>query len=454
MEQEEKEKWVNTIRESLIDYSLPPKFDGWERLEKKIPPTPVAQPKRSYIMYTAAAAVILLLIISGAVILLLDNSSAKYMETASIPAEVKLLDNKQSLKEIIKPIIKDDASILSNSSKEIKIAGNKIQNHIANAKNTAGNIGETNRKINSSDLISQADISTPGEKEKTRVQKLNENNPKDDEAVKNNGNISQHKEENKSQQQNLRKVSKQAEQVTELRDIRPRKSANRWSVGVTAGNSTGISSGEIGESDQLLSDPLSDPLFDPFNQQFYSLAYNKLEGNVFNSTATTQNLNHKLPVSFGLSVRKQLSKRFALESGITYTQLVSEASGNNYASYRQTLNYIGIPVKADYLFLDRRFVTLYITAGGMAEKSVSGNVHIEEHVSGNKINETSTSLNVKPLQWSISGALGAQFNVTPQFGIFAEPGVIYYFNDGSKVETIRKETPFNINLQLGLRISY
>jgi len=446
MEQEEKEKWVNTIRESLIDYSLPPKFDGWERLEKKIPPTPVAQPKRSYIMYTAAAAVILLLIISGAVILLLDNSSAKYMETASIPAEVKLLDNKQSLKEIIKPIVKDNVSILSNSSKEIKIAGNKSQNHIANAKSTTGNNGETNRKINSSDLISQADISTPEEKEKTRVRKLDENYPKDDEAVKNNGNISQHQKENKSQQQNLRKVSKQAEQVTELRDICPRKSANRWSVGVTAGNSTGISSGESGESNQILSDP--------FNQQFYSLVYNKLEGNVFNSTATTQNLNHKLPVSFGLSVRKQLSKRFALESGITYTQLVSEASGNNYASYRQTLNYIGIPVKADYLFLDRRFVTLYITAGGMAEKSVSGNVRIEEHVSGNKINETSTSLNVKPLQWSISGALGAQFNVTPQFGIFAEPGVIYYFNDGSKVETIRKETPFNINLQLGLRISY
>ena len=443
MEQEEKEKWVNTIRESLIDYSLPPKFDSWERLEKKIPPTPVAQPKRSYIMYTAAAAVILLLIISGAVILLLDNSSAKYMETASIPAEVKQLDNKQSLKEIIKPIVKDDASIVSNSSKEIKIAGNKSQNHIANAKSTTGNNGETNRKINSSDLISQADISTPGEKEKTRVRKLDENNPKDDKAVKNNGNISQHQKENKSQQQNLRKVSKQAEQVTELRDIRPRKSANRWSVGITAGNSTGISSSE---SNQILSDP--------FNQQFYSLVYDKLEGNIFNSVATTQNLNHKLPVSFGLSVRKQLSKRFALESGITYTQLVSEASGNNYASYRQTLNYIGIPVKADYLFLNRRFVTLYITAGGMAEKSVSGNVHIEERISGNKINETSTSLKVKPLQWSVSGALGAQFNVTPQFGIFAEPGVIYYFNDGSKVETIRKETPFNINLQLGLRISY
>lgn len=447
MKQEEKDKWVNTIRESLEDYSVPPKFDGWEKLEKRIPPTPIASapPKRSFFMYATAAAAILLLIVSGAIIFLLQDPAAKYIETANLPIEVEQLSNKQPLKDIIRPVIKDNTSILSNSDKGVKIARNKIQDHIANAKNTAGNNAATNRKIDSSDLISQAEVTTLREEEKAKVKKSEEKKSNGDAAVKSNENASQQQKEKKSQQQNLRRVSKQAESVTDIRDIRRKKSSKGWSVGFSAGNSTGISTD---------GNEYSDIAFSPSNVSFYSLIYDKIDANILYSEATPQNFNHKLPISFGLSVRKQLSKRFALESGITYTRLESESLNNNYASYKQTLNYIGIPIKANYLFLDRRFVTLYITAGGMAEKSVSGNVRIEERVSGNKINDTSTSLNVKPLQWSISGALGAQFNVTKQFGIFAEPGVIYYFNDGSKIETIRKETPFNINLQLGLRVTY
>ena len=86
----------------------------------------------------------------------------------------------------------------------------------------------------------------------------------------------------------------------------------------------------------------------------------------------------------------------------------------------------------------------------MAEKCISGKLNTKE-LSGKDISE---DVSVKPLQWPLNGALGAQYNITPKMGIFVEPGVVYFFNDGSKVETIRKETPFNFNLQLGLRISY
>ena len=36
---------------------------------------------------------------------------------------------------------------------------------------------------------------------------------------------------------------------------------------------------------------------------------------------------------------------------------------------------------------------------------------------------------------------------------YAEPGVVYYFDDGSNVNTIRKEHPFNFNIQLGVRFT-
>ena len=41
----------------------------------------------------------------------------------------------------------------------------------------------------------------------------------------------------------------------------------------------------------------------------------------------------------------------------------------------------------------------------------------------------------------LSAAAGAQFKITEKLGIYAEPGVVYYFDDGN-VNTIRKRTSF------------
>ena len=64
------------------------------------------------------------------------------------------------------------------------------------------------------------------------------------------------------------------------------------------------------------------------------------------------------------------------------------------------------------------------------------------------------SLDIDALQWSVSASAGVQVNFTKQLGLYAEPGIVYYFDDNSGVETIRKEHPFNFNLQVGLRFSF
>ena len=61
---------------------------------------------------------------------------------------------------------------------------------------------------------------------------------------------------------------------------------------------------------------------------------------------------------------------------------------------------------------------------------------------------------VKPLQFSVSGAVGAQLNATKQVGIYVEPGVAYFFDDGSDVQTIRKENLFQFHVQAGIRFTY
>ncbi len=60
---------------------------------------------------------------------------------------------------------------------------------------------------------------------------------------------------------------------------------------------------------------------------------------------------------------------------------------------------------------------------------------IEKCVYGKLGSEKET---VKPLQFSVSGAVGVQLNATKRIGIYMEPGVAYFFDDGSSVQTIRK----------------
>ena len=61
---------------------------------------------------------------------------------------------------------------------------------------------------------------------------------------------------------------------------------------------------------------------------------------------------------------------------------------------------------------------------------------------------------IKPLQYSVMGSVGAQYGLSRHFALYVEPGISYFFDDGSSVQTIRKENPLNFNLQTGIRLTY
>lgn len=447
MKQEEEEKWISALRNSLEDYSEPPMAGGWELLQKELSSVPVAPRKRSYFMYyAAAAAVALLVVVSTAVIMILNDSSAKYVETAQIPVEVKQITDKKLLKEVISAMTTDDKKnneLALGSSENTVSTGNKAQigkvvtrKYVPTPGNDSGS-GEAVLSRLSAVLSDNGKPAAEKNNEKSQQDKASEQTT--EKKVQTRVEKEKTKDDSSSESQifNFRAVSTPAEHVTELRAVRRKKSRNLLSIGFTTGNSAGITSEN---SSDLASNVLSDP------SNFFFC------GNALIKNVVSQlDWNHKQPVSFGLSVRKQLSSQFALESGIIYTRLESEASLGTYIRNEQNLNYVGIPLKLNYLFLNRRYVTLYLSGGGMAEKCVSGETRTINSTTKQSISE---DLNVKPLQWSVNGAFGAQFNATRQLGIFIEPGVIYYFDDGSSVETIRKETPFNLNLQFGLRVTY
>ena len=163
---------------------------------------------------------------------------------------------------------------------------------------------------------------------------------------------------------------------------------------------------------------------------------------------------HRLPVRVGLNVAYRLTDRLSVESGVSYTRLSSDmkdGTKNNYSSSSQKLDYIGVPLNVKYRAFGYRRLSVYASAGLLTEKCVSGKTTHEYVISGEKKKHEAEDVAAKPWQLSVNAALGAQFDVLSNVGVYVEPGVSYYFDDRSPLSTIYKEKPLNFNLNLGVR---
>ena len=163
---------------------------------------------------------------------------------------------------------------------------------------------------------------------------------------------------------------------------------------------------------------------------------------------------HRLPVRVGLNVAYRLTDRLSVESGVSYTRLSSDmkdGTKDNYSSGSQKLDYIGVPLNVKYRAFAYRRLSLYASAGLLTEKCVSGKATHEYVISGEKKKRETEDVAAKPWQISVNAALGAQFDVLRNVGVYVEPGVSYYFDDRSPLSTIYKEKPLNFNLNLGVR---
>ena len=156
---------------------------------------------------------------------------------------------------------------------------------------------------------------------------------------------------------------------------------------------------------------------------------------------------HYQPISFGLTVKIPISSVFSVSSGAVYTRLQSDFTNivNGYTlEQEQTLHYIGIPLSVQYRLWQWHGLGLYATAGGQVDFNVKA-----KYMNG----ATEVDFSRDRAQWSLQGALGLQYDIIPQLGVYAEPGVKYYFDNGSHVRNFFKDKPTNFNLQLGLRLN-
>ena len=163
--------------------------------------------------------------------------------------------------------------------------------------------------------------------------------------------------------------------------------------------------------------------------------------NNYSYTLTEYVSKHHLPIRFGLSVQYQLNNHLALHSGISYTYFYSEFSIPLYQnlSYDQKLHYLGIPLGVTWQLWNANRFRFYLSGGAMVEKCVRADVD-------------GSSVSKKPWQWSVDAAAGAEYTFIRQLGVYLEPSLGYYFDDGTSLEHYYKEHSLAPSIMFGLRL--
>lgn len=224
------------------------------------------------------------------------------------------------------------------------------------------------------------------------------------------------------------------------------QSPSRWTIGTGASGSPGSSSAMRSVSEVFLA--MGDGGCSWEDNPMLGIA-------VFNQGREVKTeYKHHLPVRLRLNIAYNLSDYLAIESGLTYTRLssdMSEGTNENRITGSQRLDYVGIPLNMRYKAFTYRPFSLYMSAGLLAEQCVSGSISKDYIISGKSRRTDNETVSTKPLQMSVNASVGLQLDLPGNIGIYAEPGLSYYFDDKSSLSTIYKEKKLNFSLNVGLR---
>ena len=166
-------------------------------------------------------------------------------------------------------------------------------------------------------------------------------------------------------------------------------------------------------------------------------------------------IEHRPPVSFSLMAGFPLNSNLSIEAGLSYTYLYSRFNRNDRLVYRGSLqqHYVGVPVNLRYRVWHNDDWQVYLSGGGSIEKGLRSIYKQEIEQSGDRVFETSVYNRINGFQFSAQGGAGFSYRVQNNLQLFAEPRLIYYFNNNQPMSA-RTENPWVFGLNIGVRLQF
>ena len=449
--------WTDRLRDRMADYEMPVGDELWANIEQSLAQDEVFANKnvhsnngvaRSVVMrrFSIAASIAALLaggayvyfhpwneVAENEVAAIFDKGSKTFIDKrqTAVPkdSQAAISDNNQ------KSISANGQNAMSKDGLQTLSGGGQTRNNILAQSNSVGLV--SSESALSLDLDTQSSARSVNEK--------SEAVPSSRSSRKVNSQITSEGDVMSSAQNGRRTVLAQSSMDEELgrKDKRHRGGLKLQLYGENG--FIGKTSG--GNSPVLMSSmPSSDPVFYDKNTQIASLFDERYMVMIPTSDLYEETKHHQ-PISVGMQVGFHLLPKLKLSTGLVYTKVssdfISGVSDTRTVS-TQDLHYIGIPLNLSYSVWEYKGLHTYVTAGGEGAVNIKNHTETDGEVKESKRDK---------MQWSTNASVGIQYDFIPQLGVYVEPGMKYYFDNGSQIENIFKDKKLNFNIQFGLRFN-
>ena len=449
--------WTDRLRDRMADYEMPVGDELWANIEQSLAQDEVFANKnvhsnngvaRSVVMrrFSIAASIAALLagsayvyfhpwneVAENEVAAIFDKGSKTFIDKrqTAVPkdSQAAISDNNQ------KSISANGQNAMSKDGLQTLSGGGQTRNNILAQSNSVGLV--SSESALSLDLDTQSSARSVNEKSETV--------PSSRSSRKVNSLITSEGDVMSSAQNGRRTVLAQSSMDEELgrKDKRHRSGLKLQLYGENG--FIGRTSG--GNSPVLMSSmPSSDPVFYDKNSQIASLFDERYMVMIPTSDLYEETKHHQ-PISVGMQVGFHLLPKLKLSTGLVYTKVssdfISGVSDTRTVS-TQDLHYIGIPLNLSYSVWEYKGLHTYVTAGGEGAVNIKNHTETDGEVKESKRDK---------MQWSTNASVGIQYDFIPQLGVYVEPGMKYYFDNGSQIENIFKDKKLNFNIQFGLRFN-
>ncbi len=403
---EKRDKWDEAIQAKLFDHEVEPMPEDWEAIASRLPEErPVTWPF-AFRYWSAAAAAVLALVLGG--LYLFDQDP----ETVRLAEEMSQIETDRS-------IIPTPATPAPSIAAPATRAVNAWVAQATSARSFRAHAQQPIERITDKESAAEIAAVEPSHREDAQ---------REEEVIT----------ESVASQQPRTKATDTTQPTHQ-----PAKQ-RKWSFGMGAGNLS------VGTS-QLVPHYVTN-----------SAALRSESLMSMNTWGATQeaspktDIQHHTPINFGISVSRQLSNRFYLQTGLNYSYLRSEwaTNGTYHIETDQRLHFLGLPLSIAYRIAEWNRFLFYASAGGMAEVNVAGKRQSQLFSDEISIVKQTEHIRMKEWLWSVNGKVGVSYPIVRFVSAFGEVSANYYFDNGSTIETIHSEKPFTIGFNMGFRLGF
>ncbi len=441
--------WTDRLRDRMADYEMPVGDELWANIEQSLAQDEVFANKNDHSNHGVARSIVMRRFsIAASIAALLAGSAYVYFHPWNEVAEKEVaaifdkgpktfIDKRKTTvpKDSQAAISANGQNAMSKDGLQTLSGGGQTRNNILAQSNSVELV--SSESALSLDLDTQSSARSVNEK--------SEAVPSSRSSRKVNSLITSEGDVMSSAQNGRRTVLAQSSMDEELgrKDKRHRGGLKLQLYGENG--FIGKTSG--GNSPVLMSSmPSSDPVYYDKNIKIANFFDERYMAMIPTSDLYEETKHHQ-PISVGMQVGFHLLPKLKLSTGLVYTKVssdfISGVSDTRTVS-TQDLHYIGIPLNLSYSVWEYKGLHTYVTAGGEGAVNIKNHTETDGEVKESKRDK---------MQWSTNASVGIQYDFIPQLGVYVEPGMKYYFDNGSQIENIFKDKKLNFNIQFGLRFN-